>query len=781
MPEAGRDGSEPGLLRAVVGAEGVRVTDGDAEAVARLHDRVGRWTLMAALHDHGLAVLEDLADLRGSLVYVGPDGVVAELTKTWEPTEAPEVAQEVPRLRVGVGPDAAPGRYLTGADDPDPSEIRAAVPPVRRLRDGEGERPYTFVGTPECSDVIPIYYDARRATHRVNPAVVAPEILPVIEEQRLAEGIVGGWLPTVRLGYPISETERWESLQFAAVDPPSDYQQTAWYRFLRIREGRVIEARYVDTYLPYPVGEAPDAASFYAALLDLRRYWIALLDGGMQVEVPDPELADFVRHSFALERITRVGDRPKYGVVDRIYGAPEHDGFQDILTTTAAAYLEWGRGDVAGGVLHQYFREFVRPDGTIRYRGPEIGQYARTLTMVAQHLEYTGDASVLDEHLEKIEAIAAILAARRTTGLRRPKGDPAYGMLPGRHEADISFDTATLGTADYEQPYLSNTAEAWRAHVDLGRVWSAYRSSARADVRTPCLDALAAGADGLRRDLLDAIDASRIERDGRAVLPIIAGSRVAHRDAPYRSCPESYDDNRVWHELLHSGALDEQHTMEIVEQCARLGDTTFGIPGNRKLLVGFMAHGIAHGLLQHDRVREFLMLFHAHRAHLHTRGTWTALECADLDRARGEHWPYCVPAQLTVPLLTRWMLVFTDAQDRSVWLARATPRAWLRPGQTIRVSGAPVGGATIDYTIVAAPDAAIVRVTVTLSDPLDVPLRLRLRVPLGRRLAGVEIDGVPYDAFDADTEVIDLPQDASIDLTARYAPAARASAALRRA
>jgi hypothetical protein len=41
---------------------------------------------------------------------------------------------------------------------------------------------------------------------------------------------------------------------------------------------------------------------------------------------------DFCRHALALERISRVGDHPRYGVVTREYGGPDHDGFQDSLT-----------------------------------------------------------------------------------------------------------------------------------------------------------------------------------------------------------------------------------------------------------------------------------------------------------------------------------------------------------------------------------------------------------------------------------------------------------------
>ena len=91
-------------------------------------------------------------------------------------------------------------------------------------------------------------------------------------------------------------------------------------------------------------------------------------------------------------------------------------------------------------------------------------------------------------------------------------------------------------------------------------------------------------------------------------------------------------------------------------------------------------------MIQHDLVREFLLLYYAHAFHMHTRGTWTAFECVDMDRDGAEHLPYCAPAQLTIPILTKWMLVFEDSLAFEVWLAKAVPRRWLADGCRVRVT-----------------------------------------------------------------------------------------------
>jgi len=225
---------------------------------------------------------------------------------------------------------------------------------------------------------------------------------------------------------------------------------------------------------------------------------------------------------------------------------------------------------------------------------------------------------------------------------------------------------------------------------------------------------LAAEASELRILLGRAIETGWRQGPAGPQLPIVAGSSVLHNDAPYRSRPESYDENRVWHELLHSGITDEQTVRRIVDGAAARGETMLGIVGNRTLAVGFTAHGVAYGLLQHDFIDEFLLMYYAHAAHLHTRGTWTAVECADMDRDRAQHWPYCAPAQMTIPLLTKWMLLFEDPLADIVTLAKGTPRAWLESGKRIGVTGAPTRFGPVSYSIISDLAHGAVRADVSL-------------------------------------------------------------------
>ncbi|MDR1189066.1 MAG: hypothetical protein LBK95_16715 [Bifidobacteriaceae bacterium] len=718
--------------------------------VLERHVPLEGWILLATLDPESpdpVAVLERFGP-SGELRYVAANGVRLSLPTTLEPTARSSTTSAALAF---TGPDLLRGAALAWADDPTLEGVSAQAAPIRRLKDGPGERPHTFVGTPHSDDVVPVYYDASRATNRVNPLVVAPEAASSMRSQTLVEGLIGGWLPIVKIGYPLEDGDSlggwmggsWETVVFADMTRGTDQSQPAWYRFLRLGPLGVTAARYVDTYLPYPVGVEPSAEDFYRALAATCAAWERFEERGARARLPDPWVHDFVRHSFALDSITRHQGRPRYGVVDRVYGAREHDGFQDTLNLSVAALLAWGRTATARGHLDEYFEDFVREDGSLDYRGPEIGQYAHTLELIAQYESYTGDRSLVDQHRSKIRAIVELLLDRRASARALPEDHPAHGLIRGRHEADISFDTPTLAVHDYEQPYFSNSARAWRGLRDLGQALGRGHGPALAALGERMEDACVE----LRADLRRAVDRSWIDvpkPGGGTVqaLPLYPGASVFYRDAPYRSRPESYDENRVWGETLGSGALDGRSALRIIDFGAALGDTAWGIWGNRKLAVAFTAAGSAFALIRHGRVREFLAWYFAHVAHCHTRGTWTAVECSDLDRDRAEHLPYCLPAQMVVPLATRWMTVFEDCDDPTLRLLPATPRRWLSHGQRIRLTRLPTRYGPISLRVDS--HLAQDRIDAWIDVPPGAPARLELRLPLGHRvIAATTVDSAP--------------------------------------
>jgi len=103
----------------------------------------------------------------------------------------------------------------------------------------------------------------------------------------------------------------------------------------------------------------------------------------------------------------------------------------------------------------------------------------------------------------------------------------------------------------------------------------------------------------------------------------------------------------------------------------------------------------------------------------------------------------------------RMMLVMEEG-DR-LWLARATPRAWLAQGERIAVRNAPTHFGPVDYEIVSDVDHGKITATVQLPERSrpDAVL-LRLRHPTRARMGTVLVNGKPWRDFDAAQECVRL-------------------------
>jgi hypothetical protein len=280
-------------------------------------------------------------------------------------------------------------------------------------------------------------------------------------------------------------------------------------------------------------------------------------------------------------------------------------------------------------------------------------------------------------------------------------------------------------------------------------------------------------AAALRGDIDRAVERSILDDSGTPYLPPIAGSKIRHIDAPYRSRPESFDANRVWCEMMHSGVITRDTVELILDYASSHKGTTLGIFGNRSRVVAFQCYGEAYGLIQHDMIHEFLIFYYSHMSHLHTRGTWSVFECVDMDRDRAQHLPYCAPAQVTIPIVTKWMLVFEDPIADSLWLLKATPRDWLMDGRRICVEGAPTRWGRMSFEIESHLREGEVRVRIwpPVRRPSDV--YLRLRVPESYAMHHVDVNGQSWHDMMPDGEMITVPTHgpAPIHVTAWYRPA----------
>ncbi|HVU32791.1 MAG TPA: hypothetical protein VHE61_05115 [Opitutaceae bacterium] len=725
----------------------------------RIGDKAGDWTLMAVINQpagESAAVFEDFTDPGGRIVVAGTAGLVVDLPKSLAPSAAE--ARHLYRGHtlaevLNSDDDLLGGEILAQPGDPSYAEVAACFPPISRMGT------YTFVGTRKNYDKVPFDYGGHSSTF--DPAVYVPAIRGIRDRQAVEDGLVGGWLPVVRFVYPEPDGAWTELLAYAPFRMVNGnrWAQPVWYRVARVEHGRLAWVRYIDTYPPFPPRTEQPPAPFYQDLLAMKAGWEHSLAGGMQVSVPEPRVADMARHSLVRAMITRMGVEPKYGVANRNYGATEHDGFPDTFNTDTGTLCDWGLLDLAGKYIDNYFGKFVRDDGSILYRGPEIGQYGRMLTVVAQFVNDGGDPRVVLRQRARIDGVTRLLLALRRKAQTLPVNDPAYGMISGWSEADSSIDP---DPPRYMQPYFGNSAEAARGFHDLGRVWQRLGRERHDAGLAEWGAELVREAGALKKDLQQSIVRSLITTTQPVCLPAIAGAKVPFHIAvaqdPMDPLHRSY---RSYMEMQFSGLLTREEVGTIIRYRAAHRDSILGLPTaygyNTHEVAGFLTYGQAYGLLQHDFVREYLLTLYSLMAHQYTRGTWTAPETRRLD---ADAWaaPYCVPAQLTVPMLTRWMLAFEDPNSATLWLAKATPRDWLADGKVISARDVPTRWGRMGFTITSHLAAQRIEVEIDLpTTPFAGALKIRLRVPGGHRLSGVTVNGTPTSSFNAADEVISLP------------------------
>jgi hypothetical protein len=172
-------------------------------------------------------------------------------------------------------------------------------------------------------------------------------------------------------------------------------------------------------------------------------------------------------------------------------------------------------------------------------------------------------------------------------------------------------------------------------------------------------------------------------------------------------------------------------------------------------LGGFLAYGHAYGLLHHDRIPEFLLALYSLAAHHYTRGTWTAPESRRVD-PEDMSAPYCVPAQLAVPLLLRWALAFETPLREQLWLLRGTPRAWLADGATIEARDLPTRWGRAGVTVHSRLSTRELDVRTEVPDPGPDRTWLRLRLPTGHRIAAAHLGGRALE-IDPEAEAVAVP------------------------
>lgn len=720
-------------------------------------------------------VYEDLRTREGALTFLSPSGSLV-LSKSAEAAFDEAATPYLGLSLKDIGMSAADllaDKLLQSGDDPDPEQVKSAAPPLGSVKQpGPSWRlPWdTFVGTKECSDTMPVFPTGSTRTY--HPVQYFPEENPKTNPKRF-DGLLAGWMPAVRKVLAISDTVYDEVIVFGDVEAHDKFIVQTWHRTARIENGKMLKVVYGHSYPVFPPTRIdPEPEEFYRALLVFAGYWQNLLHDFSTTSLPQKEWVDMSKHAFAKELMVRPGGvYPKYGAVDRDYYGSEYDGFQDIFTSSVSANLEWGRLEMARAVIDNYFSDFVDAKGMINMRGPETAQFGMTLSLLARYFNYSRDGDLLRKYRGKISATADLLLAMHDESLQRAHDDPGYGLIHGWSESDSCLMPKP---SVWWLPYYANNAFAARGLRDLARSWALINTNSQEAEKQ------AAAWNDRSRIMQDSVIASMRKNIRHDLHPPYIGTYAGAIETFLESMAKEHPSPQQWPhrgyaELLHADILPAELTNLVIDCMRAHGATTLGVVANvepphadGRDILGFISYGYAQMLLRLDRIEEFLLFLYSHRYHDHTRGSWVAGEVAGID---GDNALFCIPAQLTIPPLVRWMLLVEDSDEDRLYFAKGLPREWVASGKEISIAEAPTRWGRVNMKMKADQAARNVRAEIALAQPgTPKEIQVKFRLPKTHRLQMTTVNGRPTQigGIHGDTVIVSTADEKNFEVVTKF-------------
>jgi hypothetical protein len=681
-------------------------------------------------------VLERDFDRWGLIVYIGKDGPVATMRKSVGRIDAlppaKAIAADYSQRILKSKDDILSHAASANGTEPSYESLAGLLPPLRA---------YTFLGTTTSSEKLIVWPDGRLGTgihHRkldglvFDPAAVLNHSWS--GSLTTKQGLAAGYLPVIDDGFFDPATHSgFEEIAFAA-----DGEKPGAYICLRNIDG-------VRSYwrLPGPQ-RLEDGTEFYRRLLDTQRRWDEFLGQGMSIDVPETRVSDASKAAMVRALISEIGSRPKYGV--GVYSASKHDSFPPATILPGLCLLDWGYTREAKALLGYYLSKFVKSDGTFDYYGPALSEYGQMLTLAVRCFEVTGDAGWLTENLPALKRIAESLQAQLDAARGRlAPGSPNYGLLWGAAEADTYKD---------KRFYFAGNAWCWRGLHDFGQLLSDGRQSNGNSADVNLGNKLVGRAASLRENLLSAMNRDFQSSLNPPFLPPAAGL-----EKPFDHMTEndlaSYTNYRYWPEMLSAGILPASMENAIIAYRTAHGGEVAATTRLESVLDDWPYAHYAWGLLDADDIDHYLMGFYGHLAFHQSPGNFTAYESVAIKGTSTRDYAsdYCVPAQMVVPQLLRWMMAWEPWDGQELWLARAVPKAWFRTGFAARRIPTRWGLASIEVAPVG--DGLTARIEMISPHP-DLRVHVCFRTVAAWPAPRVTVQGTNAWSWDSRQSVLDL-------------------------
>ncbi|WP_344612480.1 hypothetical protein [Dactylosporangium salmoneum] len=500
----------------------------------------------------------------------------------------------------------------------------------------------------------------------------------------------------------------------------------------------------LDIRLPHrPISLARASAlrdrEYDGVLADVEAFWTSKLAAAATIEVPEPRITEMVAAGLLHLDLVTYGEDPGHTLAPTI-------GIYAPIGSESAPIIQYfdsaGRPDLAERSL-RYFLDKQHDDGFMQNFGGYMLETEATLWSLGEHFRYTRDVAWAATVLPQIDrAVGYILRNRERS---RQTGVP-YGLLVGK-TSDPEDPFASFMLNGYAVLGLSRAAEIADA-VDADRAgrWRAASEELRADVRAAFADAVAHSPVVPLGDGTWVRTAPPWHGDG--------GPLALRRDASKWYTHGTFFardslNGPLW--LVLQEVLDpsEQLTAELLAYAAEIlheDNTALSQPY-------YSPHPLIH--LRRGEVNAFLRSYYTTFATLadpETYSFWEHYFHASPHKTHEEAW---------FLMQTRWMLYLEDG-DR-LRLLPGAPRAWLAPGQRIRLKGVRSYFGPLDATIQVHSGGGFLDISVHL-DPRRAPREVQVRIPhhSGRRARSVSSG-----RYDAAAEILTLEPDAGGDVRAR--------------
>ena len=488
-----------------------------------------------------------------------------------------------------------------------------------------------------------------------------------------------------------------------------------------------------------------DQERFGATRELVRRFWERRLAHGATIEVPEERVSDAARNLL----VQNMGLTWRYSIGNRYEQLSTPEGM-DVARVLAG----YGQLRVSRAILRMSLKKRPVTPPTAATRSMNWRMGAR-LVGFAQYARLSGDLSEIRRATASLRSYVRRLGrqirASRTGLLRRE-----------RFSSDVS-----------EKVYgLHAHAVVWQGLRSMAQVW--------AEARRPKLAAEAVRlARRLERGLDRAVRRSqRRTRSGALFVPV----RLLDGERPYRALTRTREGsywNLVMPYALASG-LFEPHGAR-TKGLLRYMDThgarllglvragAYAIYGSKRPTASgsnpVYGLNVSRFLADNDRPEELVLSLYGQLAAQMTPGTFVSGESVSIaPLAEPYRTTYLPPngASNAAFLETLRLALVHETTDpkgrpRGLELAFSTPRSWLRPGKAIEVRRMPTSFGRLSFRIEASADSAHVSIEVPERSPLR-SLKLRLRLPGGKRITGVSAAGFPTGRVLADRETIELPR-----------------------